>query len=157
MNRLFQMRPKTAVVLCSAVLWGSLCGGALAAVFNPPIRMAHGVEYMSGGIGADEAQLMQTVAPRWPAAFEFAIKDGKGADFAADVKVTVRDDKGNVLLDHVNSGGPYFVARLEPGRYAVEATLAGQVMKQEITVQAGTSTRTVFEWPAGTDMQSARS
>jgi hypothetical protein len=101
-------------MLCGAVLLAALSSSAHATV-NPPIRMAHGIEYMSGGIGSDEAKLMETVAPRWPATFEFAIKDHAGAEFASDVRVTVRDSHGTVLLDNVESAGPFMVARLDPG------------------------------------------
>ena len=70
-------RPLAAALLCGALAFGALATSAQAA-FNPPIRMSHGIEYMSGGIGSDEAKLMETVLPRWPASFEFAIKDHQG-------------------------------------------------------------------------------
>jgi hypothetical protein len=145
--------PLAAAVFCGAVLLGAL-SSAQAAV-NPPIYMSHGVEYMSGGIGSDEAQLMETVSPRWPATFEFAVKDSKGADFAANVHVTVRDASGTALIDNVTSGGPFMVARLDPGTYDVEARLGSQVLKQQLRVPQGASAKATFVWPAGTDMASA--
>ncbi|MGJ7557429.1 hypothetical protein ACSFBM_24040 [Variovorax sp. GB1R11] len=148
-----RMRPLAAALFCGAALLGAL-SSAQAAV-NPPIYMSHGVEYMSGGIGSDEAQLMETVAPRWPATFEFAVKDSKGADFAANVHVTVRDSHGVALIDNVTSGGPFMVARLEPGSYEVEARLGSQVLKQQVRVPEGASAKATFVWPAGTDMASA--
>lgn len=148
-----RMRPLAAAVFCSAVLLGVL-SSAQAAV-NPPIYMSHGVEYMSGGIGSDEARLMETVASRWPATFEFAVKDSKGADFAANVHVTVRDGHGVALIDNVTSGGPFMVARLAPGSYEVEASLGSQVLKQQLRVPEGASAKASFVWPAGTDMASA--
>ena len=146
-------RPLAAGMFCGAVLFGAL--STAQATVNPPIYMAHGVEYMSGGIGSDEAQLMETVSPRWPATFEFAIKDHKGADFAANVHVTVRDSSGAALLDNVVSGGPFMVARLDPGNYEVEARIGSQVLKQELHVLQGAPTKATFVWPAGTDMASA--
>lgn len=146
-------RPLAAAMLCSAVLLGAL--SSAHATVNPPIYMAHGVEYMSGGIGSDEAQLMETVSPRWPATFEFAIKDHKGADFAAGVHVTVRDSSGTALLDNVVSGGPFMVARLEPGTYEVEARIGSQTLKQSLNVPQGRPAKATFVWPAGTDMASA--
>ena len=148
----------------SAAAAATLCGAALLvfaalssahAAVNPPIRMSHGIEYMSGGIGSEEARLMETVAPRWPAAFEFAIKDRKGADFASDVRVTVRDASGKVLLDNVASEGPFMVARLDPGTYEVEARLRGNTLKQTLQVTQGAPARMAFLWPAGTDMASS--
>lgn len=144
-------RPLAVAMLCGGALMGALSAHA---VVNPPIRMTHGVEYMSGGIGSDEAKLMETVSPRWAATLEFAVKDGKAADFAADVRVTVRDGSGNAVLDQVTANGPFLLARLEPGRYEVEATLGGQTLKQPLTVMAGGAAKLNFLWPAGTDMAS---
>ena len=150
-----RLNPKLAAWFGGAVLaW--TCVGAHATVYNPPILMSNGIEYMSGGIGSDEAELMRTIEPRWPAVFEFAVKDGRKADFAADVTLTVRDAQGRVVLDHVRAGGPYLVARLDPGKYSAQAVLSGQVLQREVTVGGpGTSSRNVFEWPQGTSMQSA--
>ena len=148
-----RMRPVAAAALCGAVLLAAL-STAHAAV-NPPIYMTHGIEYMSGGIGSDEAKLMETVAPHWPATFEFAIKDHKGAEFAADVHVTVRDNRGTALIDNVVSGGPFMVARLDPGTYEVEARLLGNTLKQTLHVLPGAPAKVAFVWPAGTDMASA--
>ncbi len=147
------LRPLAAAMFCGAVLFGAL--SPAQAAMNPPIYMSHGVEYMSGGIGSDEARLMETVSPRWPATFEFAVKDSKGADFASNVHVTVRDSSGTALLDNVVSGGPFMVARLEPGSYEVEARLGGQVLKQQLRVPEGATAKATFVWPAGTDMASA--
>ena len=137
-------------LLVAAACGVALLGAISAYAANPPIYMTHGVEYMSGGIGADEAELMQTVSPRWAATFEFAVKDRKGADLAANVHVTVRDKSGTALLDNVVSGGPYMVARLEPGQYEVEAQLGGQSLKQPLQIMAGAPAKATFLFPAGT-------
>ena len=142
-------------LLVAAACGVAVLGAISAHAANPPIFMTHGVEYMSGGIGADEAELMQVVSPRWAATFEFAVKDHKGADFAANVHVTVRDRSGNALLDNVVSGGPYFVARLEPGEYEVEAQLGGQSLKQPLQVMAGAPAKATFLFPAGAGVASS--
>jgi hypothetical protein len=147
-----RMRPAMAAILCGAGLLGALSAHAIT---NPPIYMTNNVEYMSGGIGKDQAALMETVSPRWPATFEFATKDRKGADFAANVHVTVRDHGGKALLDNVVSAGPFMVARLEPGDYEIEAQLGGQTLKQPLHVIAGVDTKATFLFPAGTDMAAA--
>lgn len=107
---------------------------------------------MSGGIGSDEAQFMETLSPRWPATLEFAVKDHTRADFAADVRVTVRDQNGRAVLDNVLASGPFLVARLAPGRYEVEATLSAQTLKQALTVLPGAPAKALLLWPANTDM-----
>ena len=69
--------------VASLAIGGVSLFGALAAhaVYNPPIHMMNGVEYMSGGVSSDEAELMETVAPRWPATFEFADQGRKAGGF----------------------------------------------------------------------------
>lgn len=142
-------QPAAAIVIGSASLFGAL---AAHAVYNPPIHMLNGIEYMSGGVSSEEAELMENVAPRWPATFEFAVKNGKRSEFAAEVVVTVRSSSGQAVLSRVVADGPFMVARLDPGRYEVEATLAGQTLKQEVEISAGSATRTLFVWPAGTNI-----
>ena len=158
-RKLSHARPVVGtLLLCAGALFGALGASTAAqgATYNPPIQMSRaGVEYMSGGIGHDEAQLMETVEPRWPASFEFAIKDHQKADFAADVRVTVRNaETGAVVLDRVDAHGPFMVARLDKGRYQVDATLAGQTLQQEITVNGTGPAKALFLFPAGTDMAS---
>jgi hypothetical protein len=142
-------QPVAAMAIGGASLFGAM---AAHAIYNPPIHMVNGVEYMSGGIGTEEAELMETVSPRWPATFEFAVKDGKRADFAADVLVTVRNASGEPVLRDIVSNGPMLVARLEAGRYEVEATLGGRTLKQQVDVVQGSASRTVFVWPTGTSL-----
>lgn len=142
-------RPMAAVAISASSLLAAL---AAHAIYNPPIHMVNGIEYMSGGISSDEAALMKSVSPRWPATFEFAVKDGGHSDFAADVAVTVRDASGRAVLDRIKAGGPFMVARLDPGHYEVEATLAGQTLKQQMDIHAGAGTHALFVWPAGTDV-----
>jgi len=151
-----RLRQALALSFGTAALAATL-GTAHANAYNPPINMAHGIEYMSGGVGDDEAQLMQAVLPRWPASFVFTVAGQPAGEAATAVEVTVRSEAGEVLIDHVRVGGPYMVARLDPGSYQVEAVLGGHVLTQQVTVRAGVDTRTEFKWPEGAGVRSARS
>jgi hypothetical protein len=115
MNTGRSWRPLAALALGAAALSGAL---AAHAVYNPPIRMANGIEYMGGGGSSEEAALMQSVEPRWPASFEFAVKDGTRQVSAADVVVTVRDASGRELLSQVEAGGPFLAAEADRVRLA---------------------------------------
>ncbi|WP_304303695.1 carboxypeptidase-like regulatory domain-containing protein [Pseudacidovorax intermedius] len=148
---------RTARPLAVALLLGM---GALMGVAHadtlPPVRTAPtGVEYISGGVGSDEAHAMQQAATRWPASFEFAVKDGAKADFAANVHVTVQDARtGATVLHNVKADGPFMAARLAPGVYRVTASLDGKALQRQIDVGAKGPAHAVFMWPAGTDMNS---
>jgi hypothetical protein len=119
-----------------------LTGGALAqaSIPLPPAHTSGSVEYLSGGIGADESAAIRNASGQWPLTLEFAIKDRQRADFAADVKVRIRDARGNEVLQ-ATSEGPFLLARLAPGSYAVEATLAGQTQRRKVDVKAGQSSQ----------------
>lgn len=138
----------------------SLLAGALA-VFGigaataqaasplPPLHKSGAVEYLIGGIGQDEARAIEGEALHWPLTLEFAVKDKKRADFAADVKVLVRDAKGHTALE-LTAAGPFLLARLAPGRYSIEASFAGKALHEQAIVKQGHPAKAVFLWPAGT-------
>lgn len=137
--------------IVAAALGASMIGGAFAqaAVALPPVHMSGQVEYLSGGIGRDEAKAIETTSRQWPLTLEFAVKDKQHADFAAGVKVMVRDANGHAALQ-ATAGGPFLLARLVPGHYVVEATLAGKTLQEEVLLKRGQSSKAVFVWPAGT-------
>ena len=131
----------SALVLGTAV--------AHAAVALPAVHKSGQVEYLSGGIGQDEAKAIESASRQWPLTLEFASKDKQKADFVADVNVSVRDAKGHVALKAI-ANGPFLLARLQPGRYTVDATFAGKTLHEKVLVKAGQPAKSVFEWPAGT-------
>ncbi|WP_143684804.1 carboxypeptidase regulatory-like domain-containing protein [Variovorax sp. KK3] len=128
-----------------------LAAGGAQAQSLPKIHVSNGIEYVSGGIGSDEATLMRDSISRWPASLEFSVKDGQRAEYAAKVDVSVIDANGQAVLDHVTAKGPFMLMDLAPGRYRVLATLSGKTLERQIDVKAGGPVRAVFEWPAGTD------
>lgn len=131
----------------------TLAAGSAQAAPLPPLHERGGVEYLSGGIGHDEAVAIESSAAHWPLALEFAVKDGPRADFVADVKVHVRDAEGRTALDAV-ARGPFLLARLAPGSYRVDATFAGETLHEKVLVTAAHSAKAVFVWPSGTDAAS---
>lgn len=125
----------TTTALCSA--WA----GTL-----PPVKTQSGVSYLSGGIGRDEARAVEAAAPKWPAVLEFVAKDKKEDAFLANVSVRITDPAHHTVLATV-SDGPFVLARLQPGRYRVEATVDGKTLTRAMNVAATGSTREVFVWP----------
>lgn len=136
-------------LLLAASLAAMTVGAAQAAAPLPPLQHHGAVEYFSGGIGQDEARAIEAAAAHWPLTLEFAVKDKQRADFAADVKVHVRDAKGRGMLE-ATAGGPFLLAKLSPGRYGVDATFAGKTLHERVAVRKGHPARAVFLWPAGT-------
>lgn len=139
---------KTAI----AVTLGTLVmGGAMAQTGPtlPPVQKSGQVEYLSGGIGKDEATAIESASKRWPLTLEFAVKDKQRADFVAAVNLVVRDAKGRTALQ-TTSDGPFLLAKVPAGHYTVDATLAGKTLHKQVSVKHAQPAKVVFLWPAGT-------
>ena len=80
-------------VTIAAALGTLMMDGAFAqtATAMPPTHSSGQVEYLSGGIGKDEAMAIESASRQWPLTLEFAVKDKQRADFVANVKVVVSD------------------------------------------------------------------
>lgn len=122
---------------------------APAASLLPPIQKSGSVDYLSGGIGQDEARAIEGEARHWPLTLEFVVKDKRRADFAADVKVLVHDAKGHTSLE-LTARGPFLLAKLAPGRYIIEASFGGKMLHEKVLVKTGHPAKALFVWPAGT-------
>lgn len=135
--------------LVPAVLLGALLalGSHARAGALPPVQHEGGIEYLSGGVGQDEARAIEQAGRHWPLTLEFAVQDGKRADFTADVQVLVRDARRHTVLQ-TTTQGPFLLARLRPGHYTVEATRQGQTRHQAVTVARSHAAHAVFVWPA---------
>jgi hypothetical protein len=123
---------------------------AASAASLPPVHTEGDVAYLSGGIGQGEVRAIERSESKWPLTLEFAQQDRGHADFVADVVVVVRGGDGSTAL-HATSDGPLMLAKLRPGRYAIDATLDGRTLHRHVTVRDGAPTSAVFVWPAGTD------
>jgi len=124
-------------------------GFARAAAELPPVHKSGTVEYISGGVGSEQAHAIEKAGTQWPLTLVFAEKDVKRGEFVTNVKAVVRDAKGQPVLS-VDQAGPILLARLEPGAYVIDATLAGKTLQEKVQVKAGTPTKVELLWPKGT-------
>lgn len=106
---------------------------ALPAAANegmPEVKTMDGIRYTSGGIGDMEREAMQHSAKDYNLRLTFAIGTGQ---YLADVKVSIQNAKGHKVVDAV-ADGPWFYAKLAPGKYKVTAEADGQTRTRTITV-----------------------
>ncbi|MBB1604166.1 hypothetical protein [Variovorax sp. UMC13] len=150
MNFIRTSRRAAPLVAGAALLFCGLMSAHASA--NPPIRMADGVEYMCGGANKDEASFLKMVAPRWAATLEFALGQGARGAAPGDVQVLVLNKYTGKPVMEATATGPLMLARLEPGDYAVEATVGGVTLTQELTVFNGMPTSARFVWPSNIDV-----
>lgn len=89
---------------------------------NPPgiVKSAteRGFPYMSGGIGIDEREVMQSWGGAYNLKLSFAETSGT---YLSDVKLLIEDEKGREMI-RTTTNGPWFYVQLPPGTYTVKAT-----------------------------------
>ncbi|MBI3145388.1 MAG: carboxypeptidase regulatory-like domain-containing protein [Pseudogulbenkiania sp.] len=100
------------------------------------------VAFLSGGIGAEEAEAMKAVRQDYNLQLLFA---GKGSgEYLAHVAVVVRNARGDAVLDTV-ADGPYLYARLPSGQYQVSASYNDQSQTRKVRL-GRRSSALAFYW-----------
>lgn len=98
--------------------------------------------YLSGGLTKDEAQAMQSVAPQYNLRAVFIAHTGQ---YLADVPVSIRNERGNVVFDGV-SEGPMLWLGVPPGRYVLTAQYSGRQLAQRVDVGSEMRNPVYFRW-----------
>ena len=101
-----------------------------------------GVPYLSGGVGIGEREHLREMYKNYDLKLMFAMQDG---DYLANVGVVVENAKGEKVLD-VNSPGPWFYTKLEPGMYTVKATAQGNTVQEAVHVSPTGMTSVIMYW-----------
>ncbi|HUK11236.1 MAG TPA: hypothetical protein VLX09_25445 [Stellaceae bacterium] len=109
----------------------------------PPVQNQGGVTYVSGGVGVDERQALRSAASDFNLHLLFA---GPAGAYLAKIEVIVTDDRGVKVLDAF-SNGPYFMAKLQPGRYRVSVDDGtGRPQVRQVSVPARGAASASFFW-----------
>ena len=106
------------------------------------VQTAGGVSYVSGGVGKESIDRLNSLASDFNLKLVFALKSGS---YVSGVKVTIADAAGKTLLDTM-SEGPWFLTRLPFGNYQIVATFAGKAEKRTIAVGAEKFKTIDFRW-----------
>lgn len=143
MKRIPGMKTRTLAHGFVAILLGSALVVPVAGANNDAIvRTAGGVPYVSGGVGTESIDRLNSLAGDFNLKLVFALKSG---DYVSGVKVTIADAAGKTLLD-ATSEGPWFLSRLPAGNYQIVATFAGKPEKRAIAVGAEKIRTIDFRW-----------
>jgi hypothetical protein len=125
---------------------------AISVMLAPPasgkseevVRAPSGVMYVTGGVSSEAVDLLKSMEKDFNLKLVFANASGA---FLSDVKVTIADASGHVVLD-VTSEGPLLMAKLAAGSYRVDANFNGHPESHQITVAANKLVTVDFRWPA---------
>jgi hypothetical protein len=115
--------------------------GGMASAAAQPATATGRAAVVSGGVTEEEREEMLRQGGPYNLRLEFA-EQGTGA-YLGDVKVTVVDQSGRVVVDVVTDG-PWLLAQLPPGTYTVRAAGAPE---QRVTVGTRGSTVAVLRFP----------
>jgi hypothetical protein len=142
------MKLKLPVIAVAVLVSGlSLTPNAFAAAASvlPATHTQGEVTYLSGGVGANEANAIKHIAKDYPLELEFVLKAKPKDEYLADVKVQIKDAHDKTVLD-ATTDGPFLLAKLPAGRYMVSADRDGRVERHRIEIAAKEHRRVVFEW-----------
>ena len=131
---------KPAVV--AIVLGAALLVPATSAMSDESVQTAGGVSYVSGGVGDDSINRLNSLAKDFNLKLVFALKTG---EYVNGVKVTIANAAGKTLLDTA-SEGPWFLAKLPAGNYQIVANFEGKTQKRTLAVGAGKLNTLDFRW-----------
>jgi hypothetical protein len=104
----------------------------------------NGVAFVSGGVGDEGRTALREMEPQYNLRLLFA---ESGGAYLSDVDVQLTDQGGNRLVAAV-SNGPFFFARVGPGRYVIDAISSGRPQTHSVIVEAGAPTSEAFYWPS---------
>lgn len=144
---------KRGIYAASLVFLGiSLASGSgiAAETSMPKGAVPCDVPYVSGGLGIGSRQELTDASSQFTLKLAFAEK-GTGA-YLAGVRVAIADRKGAPVLEAI-SEGPWFLAKLKPGRYRVTVESGGVSQARQISVGSRGLTQHVFYWPARADAE----
>ena len=131
---------KAALTVLALVLLG------FAAQAQAPMQpqTQNGIAFVSGGISIEERQAMQEMEGSYNLRLLFVAE--AGGEYLWGVTVEVMDGSGKTLLKAV-SDGPYFLAKLSPGRYTVIAADEKRSIKKSVEIEPGKAVSERFTWP----------
>src|SRR3990172_6950154 len=100
------------------------------------------VTFASGGVGEDSLQRMKALSKDFNLKVIFALKAG---NYVSDVAVVISDARGAKVLETV-SEGPWFLAKLSPGKYQFTATYESESFTRTMTIPASGRRELIFRW-----------
>ncbi len=139
------------IVLTLLLLVMATLSAPVASAADQPRLQSNGeVEYVSGGIGKEEADALKQQSADYALTLEFASSRTAEGDvspgaYLADVKVDIRDAQGRQMLD-TTAQGPLLLVRLPPGDYTVEASWNGVRKQHSVDLSVGARRHVVFMW-----------
>jgi hypothetical protein len=135
---------------CIAVVALSIGVRIAQADMLPRVQTRGDVQFVTGGIGKDEADAMKQAEAQFPLTLEFAASSEKAlaiasAPYVSGALVDIRDARGRGVLS-ARSEGPLVLIRLPAGSYTIEAEWNGVRKKRTIALAENKRQHVVFDF-----------
>ena len=124
-----------------------LCGpGSWSLAADPPtppqVKTYQGIPYISGGVGEEERDLLQTQRQEYNVKLTFAAKAG---NYLSEIPISIVDSQGKKVFEAV-AEGPWLYTKLPPGTYSVIAQADGQTHQRQVQVNQQHLAQVQFSW-----------
>lgn len=103
----------------------------------------HGVDYVTGGIGSEEVEAMESFKKQFNLYFLFS--EGKVGRVIDDINISISDSKNQPVfaLEHA---APRLLLNLPSGKYQVTASYLGSEQRYRFTHDAKKHQRVILNW-----------
>lgn len=109
----------------------------------PVQQDAHGIDYVTGGIGAEEVESITAMKPNFNLYILFS--EGKVGRVIDDVDVTILDAQQRTVFS-LQHAAPRLLLNLPSGRYQVVAQYQGSVQRAYFSHDAKRHQRIILNW-----------
>jgi hypothetical protein len=113
----------------------------------PQVTQENGISYVSGGVGSDEADVLNRMSERFNLKLTMSVPSGQ---FTNPSQIRI-ENAGGAQVIQVRPNGPIFLAKLPAGEYVVQATAEGQTLTRKVTVPVKGLEAIAMRWPAASE------
>ena len=142
MKAISRSKSKFLAISRAAVLIGAVSFFPAANAVDGVVQNMGNIAYVSGGVGDESIERLQSMRDEFNLKLVFALKSGA---YLSDVHTVISDAKGRSLLD-TTSDGPWLMTRLPAGSYQVVVSSAGVAKKRQVSVAANGMKTVDFRW-----------
>ena len=116
-----------------------------SAFAQPPkiISTKNGMQYMTGGIGEEDAGAMRAQAKKYTLNLLFS--EGTSGRWVTDANVNIYDEASNLVF-RIIQAKPMLYVNLPAGTYTILANNAGQKLRHKFTVEDHVNQRIILNW-----------
>jgi hypothetical protein len=107
-------------------------------------KSAQGYQYVTAGIGEEEALIMKRQAKKF--SLNLWLSEGVVGRWVADANVNIYDEASNLVFRIVASK-PMLYVNLPAGTYTILASNNGKKLRHKVTLIEGENQKVILNWP----------